>query len=124
MYSSRQSNQFDRQNETFFYYSVPKLMNNFNTFKNYYKVVILTLFVALYLGLGAFDPALAKGKTTNMQHGKGEALRGLLESLQQQGVPVVVGKKQRVKAATTHRNRLKTIAKKMAGINHSMKPKQ
>jgi hypothetical protein len=88
------------------------------------KAFVFSISLALSMGLSAFDPALAKGKTANRQHGKGEALRGLLESLQQQGVPVVVGKKQRVKAATTHRNRLKTIAKKMAGINHSMRPKQ
>ncbi len=89
-----------------------------------YKAFILVFSAIFSLCLGAFDPALAKkGKIHNMPHGN-QALRGLLESIQQQGVPHVVGKKQRVKAATKHRNLIKTIAKKIAGETHSMKPKK
>jgi hypothetical protein len=87
-------------------------------------VMLLTLFLLLQ-GLLAFDPALAKGgKTKNAQHGRGDAFRGLLDRIEKEGVPLVVGKKQRVKEATKHRNRIKAIAKKIRGVNHSMKYKK
>lgn len=91
----------------------------------YKKVIFWLIFIFITLGLNMFSPALAKGgKTKNSQHGRGEALRGLLDRVQKAGVPVVIGKKERVKAARKYLNQLKTIGKKIGGINHSMKPKR
>jgi hypothetical protein len=85
---------------------------------------LLAIFILLS-GLILLDPALAKGgKTKNAQHGRGEAFRGLLDRIQKEGVPLVVGKKQRVKEATKHRNRIKAIGKTIRGVNHSMKHKK
>ena len=89
------------------------------------KVVIRLVFFILILVLSMPSLALAKGgKTKNSQHGRGDVLRGLLDRVQKAGVPVVIGKKQRVKAARKHRNQIKSIGKKISGINHSMKPKK
>jgi hypothetical protein len=91
----------------------------------YKKVISWPSLLLILLILTMSYPALAKGgKTKNSQHGRGEALRGLLDSVQKAGVPVVIGKKERVKAARKYRNQLKTIGKKIGGINHSMKPKR
>ena len=89
------------------------------------KVIMWLVFFIFILVLSMLSPALAKGgKTKNSQHGRGDVLRGLLDRVQKAGVPVVIGKKQRVKAARKHRNQIKSIGKKISGINHSMKPKK
>jgi hypothetical protein len=91
----------------------------------YTKVIFWLMFILIILATNMLDPAQAKsGKNKNAQHGRGEAFRELLDRVQKAGVPVVVGKKQRVKAARKYRNQLKTIGKKIGGINHSMKPKR
>jgi hypothetical protein len=91
----------------------------------YTKVIFWLISILIILAANMLDPAQAKsGKTKNAQHGRGEALRELLDRVQKAGVPVVVGKKERVKAARKYRNQLKTIGKKISGINHSMKPKK
>ena len=101
----------------------PKNLNMIQS--SIYKQAALLLLLLLLQGLLAFDPALAKGgKTKNSQHGRGEAFRELLDRVQKEGVPLVVGKKQRVKEATKQRNRIKDIGKKIRGVNHSMKNKR
>lgn len=55
MYSSRQSNQFDRQNETFLYYSIPKLMKNFNL------VTVVTTILITGIAQMAFAPQAKAG---------------------------------------------------------------
>jgi hypothetical protein len=89
------------------------------------KISAWLIFSIFIFGLILLDPALAKGgKNKNAQHGRGEVFRGLLDRIQKEGVPLVVGKKQRVKEATKHRNRIKAIGKTIRGVNHSMKHKK
>jgi hypothetical protein len=91
----------------------------------YKKVIFWLTFFTVILVLTMLDPTQAKGgKTKNSQHGRGETLRGLLDRIQKEDVPLVVGKKQRVKEATKHRNRIKAIGKTIRGVNHSMKHKK